>query len=111
MSEFLSIVTLMLPFIVALLASRYAQSLWAARLLSWGGAIFLIVIFLIFIFELQCRGSMLKGFVECQPAFFLNLVSAMAAPLILALLSYAVVGPIILIVAGIMEYQKRSRNP
>lgn len=110
MSPFLIIVALMLPCIAALLASRYAKNVWATQLLLWGGAIFLIAIFLSVVFDQQCRGSALEGWIECQPSFLVFLANGLRQPLLLLVLGYFFIGPIIVITAATLEFLGRSRK-
>lgn len=107
MSDFMVFSGMMLPCIVAILLSRFAQSVWAKRLLFWSSAFFLVNFCLMILLAQQCQGSLLLGLIECSPSFLRSFGNALAGYFIFTLIGYVFIGPALLIAAAILEYLKR----
>ncbi|HCI05868.1 hypothetical protein N9769_06810 [Ascidiaceihabitans sp.] len=110
MNQLLIIIALMVPCISALLLSRITLNPHATKLLFWGGASFLFVIFLSVMLDQQCRGSLVTNWVECRPAMLLGLANTFSKPLLVSLMAYIFIGPFMVIAAGVFELLHRRRT-
>jgi hypothetical protein len=114
MSSVFVTLAVLAPCFIAIFLSRIAQSPITRRILSWGGAFYVLVIALVVFhaefFGHHCVGGMVKGYSSCEPDFLLSIASTSAAPLLLAWASYLLVGPLLLCVAAVFESLRRRRT-
>jgi hypothetical protein len=97
-----------LPLGLALVAARHARSRGARATLHLGVLTFAVLFAVASAVPQFCTGSILKGLAACTPGFILT-IEPVLAPVLLAgiLLGYPILGPVLVILAAILEWRER----
>ena len=101
---------LMSPAIAAICLSQMAKSRWGGRILLWGGLISMVGLFITILLGAQCDGNWLKGFLNCKLRPLTSYFEVLHRASMLSLISYMIIGPVLVACAALLEWRYHLRN-